>query len=97
MGRMGESVCQREPVAAGQYADRGAGLLGSEQKVIHVADHVPALATHRHRVAAATRQRVGQSLRRVEAVASLIEGNSRQVGAEPGCRPKLVRVRRSAG
>jgi hypothetical protein len=71
------------PLAAGQHADRGAGLLRAEQEVLHVADHVSALATDRHRIAAAAGQRLRQTLFRVEAFAPLIERDLHQVGAEP--------------
>ena len=42
------------PFAAGQHADRGTGLLGAEQEVLHIPDHMAALAGDRHRVSAAT-------------------------------------------
>jgi hypothetical protein len=73
------------PLAAGQHADRGAGLLRAEQEILHVADHVSAVAADRHRIAAAAGQRLRQTLFRVEAFAPLIEHDLHQVGAEPHC------------
>ena len=87
---------QRQPaaLAAGQHADRRARLLGREQEVLHVADHVPALAADRHRVAAPAGQRVGQAS--VAGPGSRGAGRaspSREVGAEPdlaGVRRQLA-------
>jgi hypothetical protein len=64
---MSGSQIEPGPLAAGQHADRGAGLLRAEQEVLHVADHVSALATDRHPAAAALGQRLRQTLLRVEA------------------------------
>src|SRR5205085_11093875 len=71
------------PLAARQYADRGASLLGAEQEVLHVADHIAAFAAYRHCIAAAAGHRLRQSPLGVKALPPLIERDRRQVGAEP--------------
>src|ERR1700730_11906951 len=70
-------------LAAGQHADWGAGLLGAEQEIFHVADHMAALAADGHGVSAAAGECLSQALFRVEGFAPLIENSLGEVGAEP--------------
>ena len=90
VGPAGEGTSQGEPgpLAARQYADRGASLLGAEQEVLHVADHMAAFAAYRHRIAAAAGHRLRQSPLGVKALPPLIDRDRRQVGAEPD-RPRI--------
>ncbi len=84
VGWRGEGARQGQPaaLAARQHADRGVGLLGAEQEVLHVADDVAVLAADRDRVAGAAGQRLGQGLRRVQRLAALVQRDLGQVGAK---------------
>ncbi len=64
---------QAAALAAGQLAERRAGLFGAEQEILHVADHVPRLAADHDGLAAAAGQRVGDGGVGIEAVAMLVE------------------------
>jgi hypothetical protein len=84
VGWPGEGAGKGKPstLAAGQHADRGPGLRGAEQEILHVTDHMAALAADGHGVAAAGKC-LSQALARVEGFAPLIENNLSEVGAEP--------------
>jgi hypothetical protein len=45
-------------LAAGQHADGGASLLGAEQEILHVSDHMAALTLYCHGVATSTGKRL---------------------------------------
>ena len=85
VGRPSKRASQRQPGAlpAGQRANRGSSLLGTEQKILHIADHVPALVADHYRIAAATGQRIAETGRRIEGFAPLVERDLGEVGAEP--------------
>ena len=76
---------QHQPAAfaAGEPADRRARLLRPEQKILHVADDMLALAVDLDEIAAAAGERVLQDGLRIEAGAALIERRHRNIGAEP--------------
>src|SRR3984893_9981415 len=103
VGWPGEGPSKGKPgaLAAGEHADRSAGLVGAEQEILHVADHMAALAADRHGVAAAASKCLSQALFRVEGFAALIENYRGEIGAEPKCNrrgsaPGTVRFEMSA-
>ena len=59
----GQRHGQHQPAAfaAGEHADGGAGLLGPEQEILHVADDVALLAADEHLVAGAAGQRFARA------------------------------------
>ena len=81
-------LCQRArereaaALAAGERADRRAGLLRREQKIPHVADDVARLPADEHLVAAPAGQRVAHRCVRIERFAALVERRHLQVDAE---------------
>ena len=64
-------------------ADRRARLFRRKQKILHVADDVPALAVDLDEIAGAAGERLGQRRLRVERRAGLVEGGHFDIGAEP--------------
>ena len=80
IGLLGQRHSQRHAaaLAAGQHADLGAGLFRAEQKILHIADDMAALAPDINGLAMPARQRVRQGGCRVEAGAALVEADHLQ-------------------
>ena len=89
--RAREGACEHQPPAlpARERRERRARLLGREQEVLHVADHVARLPAHMHLVAAPFGQCLGQGDRGIEARALLVEPHH----LEPGAQAHLARIR----
>src|SRR6185437_12378214 len=73
---------QAAAFAARQFFDRGAGLLGREQEVLHVAHDVLGHAIDDQRVGPAGGDRLLEGRGRIEPGAALVEGRDFEVGAE---------------
>ena len=68
--------------ASRQHAERGACLLGGEQEILHVADHMLGLCADDDGFAASVTYRLRHRCARIEALAMLIEPRHGEIGAE---------------
>ena len=80
--RQGARQHETSALAPRQTRHRGAGLLGGEEEVLHVADDVLALAVDVDEIAAAARQHILQALVRRKRNALLVEARHLHIGAQ---------------